>query len=159
METKFEIISYNKTLLKNGVRLFNIGFILLFVNAVPNVFEAIGMTVVAISIFIMILGIASVHYAESKTRKIGDLCIGESMITIKEENKDELNLVKSDYQFKIKDFRYKGQPNYIPFLRIGAFTTHSGINQILIHNHDHAFFIDILVENKNRLDSIQKLKE
>lgn len=159
METKFEIISYNKTLLKYGVRLFNIGFIILFVNAIPGVFEAIGMTVVTISIFIMILGIASVYYAESKTRKTGELCISESMITIKEENKDELNLAKSDFQFKIKDFRYKGQPNFIPFLRIGAFTTHSGINQIQIYNQNHDFLIDILIENKNRLDLILRFTE
>jgi hypothetical protein len=153
MPMTINIIAYNHLMEKYGIKLLYIGFTFLFVNAIPVIWQNMGMIIVVIALILIITSIALVNYSTRRIEVIGKISIGDDSTQI--QIKDLVTvLANKEYHSKLSEACYEGRNNYIPFLTIGSFTSHTGITDIFFYNDQKFFKYKIKISSKAELNVI-----
>ena len=150
------IIIYNKKATRISMLLFHTGFIFLFINIIPFVWNNYGMTIVYIGVTMLFLGATLVNYFTKKVKKNGYILIEKDKTKISTET-SQLELINQEYQVKFSNTGYKGRSNYIPFLTIGSFTTNPGVNTICFYNKKKEFNYEILIKSEIELNKLKNI--
>ncbi len=153
---EISIIEYNRKAIRIGMRMFYVGFLFLFLNTFPFVWESYGMLIVCIALSVMLFGAISVNYYTKKTKKIGLLKFEECCVKIL-TNEMQIVLINQEYFIKFSNSGYEGKSNYIPFLTIGSLTTNPGVNSICFYNHKNKFELEVLIESKIKYDNLKAI--
>ena len=148
------IISYNKRKVEFGLVVIRIGFIILFIDIIPFVWQNFGMPLAFFALLILLIGSGITDHSEKKTTKIGSIVIEKDRTKIN-ENSIESEILNKEYKAKFSKSGYKGLSNYIPFLNVGYFTTNSGINRICFFNDDKKYEYDIQVNSRSEFNKLK----
>ena len=95
--------------------------------------------------------------AEFKKEKTGSISISDTRILIAEKNKTEIDLIRENFRFEIKNPGFEGMHKMYNVLMYGAIMPHSGLNALRIYNLQEDYKFDILIENQQRLNLISEL--
>ena len=104
----------------------------------------------------MIYALAVSKYFDLKMLKIGSVEINEETTTIIRCGQ-KTDYINKTISFRYNNLRFKGSHNYIPFLTLGSFTTHTGLNTISLDNGHETISLDIIIKNELELNRLKQL--